>query len=134
MNRITRLSGRLPRVFLILSVVVAGLLAGASATVRTAGKKFFSDDPLTKVPESADASKAAPWDIDLFYDLTYQLFATPRKVPTQPRAQNVNTIDEVPDSSWFTNRVGARALTPEELVAGPRGRPRAGSRLVDDHA
>ncbi len=24
------------------------------------------------------------------------------------RAVNVNTLDEVPDSSWFTNRVGAQ--------------------------
>ena len=40
-------------------------------------------------------------------------------MPAGVRAQNVNTIDEVPDSSWFTNRIGARALTIEELVARP---------------
>jgi hypothetical protein len=31
----------------------------------------------------------------------------------------VNTIDEVPDSSWFTNRIYARPLTIEELRRGP---------------
>jgi hypothetical protein len=35
------------------------------------------------------------------------------------RAENVNTIDEVPDSSWFTNRVYAKPLTIEELRRGP---------------
>jgi hypothetical protein len=35
------------------------------------------------------------------------------------RARNVNTADEVPDSNWFTNRIGARALTIEEAVRGP---------------
>jgi hypothetical protein len=31
----------------------------------------------------------------------------------------VNTVDEVPDSSWFTNRVGRRRLTPEDVATGP---------------
>jgi hypothetical protein len=35
------------------------------------------------------------------------------------RAQNINTVDEVPDSSWFVNRIGRRALPPAELVRGP---------------
>ena len=35
------------------------------------------------------------------------------------RALNVNTVDEVPDSSWFTNRIGIRDLTVEELRRGP---------------
>ena len=104
---------------LALASVAVGLVAAAHVTVRTAGQKFYSDDPLTKVPESADASKAQPWDIDLFYDLSYNLFVTPRNEPTRPRAGNVNTIDEVPDSSWFTNRVGARTLTADELAKGP---------------
>jgi hypothetical protein len=39
--------------------------------------------------------------------------ATPR------RALGVNAIDEVPDSTWFTNRIGIRALTPAEVRRGP---------------
>ena len=35
------------------------------------------------------------------------------------RAQNLNTVDEVPDSSWFTNRAGHRPLTPEDVASGP---------------
>jgi hypothetical protein len=35
------------------------------------------------------------------------------------RAANVNSIDEVPDSTWFVNRVGARELTVEEISRGP---------------
>jgi hypothetical protein len=33
-------------------------------------------------------------------------------------ALNVNSLDEVPDSSWFTNRVGAAAVTAETLARG----------------
>jgi len=35
------------------------------------------------------------------------------------RAANVNALDEVPDSTWFTNRIGTRALAPEEVAVGP---------------
>jgi hypothetical protein len=34
-------------------------------------------------------------------------------------ATNVNALDEVPDSSWFENRIGARTLTPAEIERGP---------------
>ena len=33
-------------------------------------------------------------------------------------AVNVNAFDEVPTSSWFTNRIGSRAMTPEEVGKG----------------
>ncbi|MBA2355777.1 MAG: hypothetical protein H0V80_14060, partial [Acidobacteria bacterium] len=35
------------------------------------------------------------------------------------RAVNLNTLDEVPDSSWFMNRIVHRALSEDELVRGP---------------
>ena len=38
-------------------------------------------------------------------------------------ATNVNSVDEVPDSAWFTNRIGSlratEAMTPEGIVRGP---------------
>jgi hypothetical protein len=82
------------------------------------GPKFFDDDPLTVEPETQDASKVAPWKIDLFYDLLLNQFARPG-LPIGVRAQNVNTIDEVPDSSWFTNRIMARPMSIDEVVRGP---------------
>jgi len=36
-------------------------------------------------------------------------------------AANVNAMDEVADSSWFTNRIGKAPMTPEEVVRGPCG-------------
>ena len=45
------------------------------------------------------------WDIDLFIDLAINLFGRPGDSTPDVRARNVNTIDEVPDSSWFTNRI-----------------------------
>jgi len=33
-------------------------------------------------------------------------------------AANVNSLDELPDSSWFTNRIGSRPFPPSELARG----------------
>lgn len=40
-------------------------------------------------------------------------------VASPDEAMNVNSVDEVPDSSWFVNRAGVRALTPDEVRRGP---------------
>ena len=37
------------------------------------------------------------------------LFTSAATRRTNVKAQNINTIDEVPDSSWFTNRIYTRA-------------------------
>ncbi len=93
------------------------------ASVRTAQPRFFADDPLALEPESQDASGAQPVDINLAFDLTRAYFVTSRRESTGVRAGNVNTVDEVPDSSWFGNRIGARALSTDDLVTGPNVNP-----------
>jgi hypothetical protein len=99
-------------------LVLAGLLAAAAA-LSADGRKFYDDDPIAREPATQDASRAEPWEIDLFFDLAYNLFARPGADEPRVRARNVNTIDEVPDSSWFTNRIYARALSIEEIARGP---------------
>ena len=51
------------------------------------------------------------------FDLLENQFGSPGD-RTPMRALNVNTIDEVPDSSWFTNRIGIRAMPVREIVRG----------------
>jgi hypothetical protein len=75
--------------------------------------KFYPDDPIMEVKDTQNASGIEPWEINLFFDLTYNLFAHPGDPTPNVRAQSINTIDEVPDSSWFTNRKG---LTPEMVA------------------
>jgi hypothetical protein len=91
----------------------------AAAPGRAAGPRFFPDDPVQVERDFEDASGARPWEIDLIADLTLNLFGRPGDPTPDVRAQNVNTVDEVPDSSWFTNRAGTRPLTPEEIERGP---------------
>lgn len=67
------------------------------------------------MPEEYESPFA--WDVadkTVFRPLT-QVFAA----DVGFRAKNVNSLDEVPDSSWFVNRIGRRDLPVEELIAAP---------------
>jgi len=90
-------------------------VAAPSATTAT----FRSDDPLRREPETQDASGVQSWKIDLFIDLATNLFGEPGSPATGVRAGDVNTIDEVPDSSWFTNRILQHPVSIDEAVRGP---------------
>ena len=81
--------------------------------------RFFADDPIRLDDDMAqDASGAVPVEGSNGYDFAEHTFL---KVGDRRdvRAMNVNTMDEVPDSSWFTNRIGTREMTLEEIVRGP---------------
>jgi hypothetical protein len=94
------------------------------APVPTLAQRFLPDDPLARDPDDLDMEKPSPialaggWD---FIENTFGIGTPENDDP--PAAVNVNTLGEVPDSTWFTNRMGQRLLTMEELVCGPNTRP-----------
>jgi hypothetical protein len=90
-----------------------------TAGVRGANPKFYRDDPIARDPETQDASAARLVEISGQFDLIENSFLDAGERLNQ-RALNVNTIDEVPDSSWFTNRIGLRARQ-EPGGSGPFG-------------
>ena len=104
------------RTSLIVAVVVAGWSVGAS---RAATPRFFPDDPIQVDDDRAlDASKTKEIEGSNAYDFAENTFLDPGD-KRDIRAVNVNSIDEVPDSSWFTNRIGRRAMTAAEIARGP---------------
>ena len=106
-----------------LTVAVAGTMLTSAAS-----PKFYADDPVWIEHDTQDASGIKPLEVDLFVDLTTNLVAG-QNAPAARRSANVNTVDEVPDSSWFTNRLGSRPMTPQEIAKGPNttGGPAAGA-------
>ena len=58
-----------------------------------------------------------------FFEQGGQLFDLPRnvrKIAGNPKqAVNATPLDEIQDSSWFTNRIGTRTMTAAELQRGP---------------
>ena len=101
------------------AAIVAALWLGASPG-RTAAPRFYSDDPIWQDPESQDASKTQPVKVSDQFDLVENSFLGAGE-QADIRARNVNTVDEVPDSSWFTNRVGPRARGPLDIAALVKG-------------
>ena len=110
------LSSRARRIAVL--VVSTGALAVFATSASMQGPRFYPDDPIARDPESQDASKTTPYDESQMYELFYNLFVNSGHVASGLRAMNINTIDEVPDSSWFTNRLGTRPITTAELTRG----------------
>ena len=118
-------------------VLGAALTAAAASGIgqERSAPRFRADDPLGRFPDTQDASKVGAREISLTYDAITNLFGRPGAQQVG-RAASVNTIDEVPDSSWFTNRAGTRRLTAEDVARGPnddRG-PAAGKWTVSRKA
>jgi len=109
-------TSRILRGRLILVAAAFGLL---TSTVSTKAPHFYPDDPITRAPESQDASKAQEYEIGSLFEMTHNLFFTSQYKPTNLRAKNINTIDEVPDSNWFTNRIGTAAISTDQIARGP---------------
>lgn len=101
-----------------VAIVLCGVLA-AVAVLTGASRKFYDDDPVWVERDTQDASKIRKWKIDEGVDIGINLFGKPGDPTPNVRAKSVNTVDEVPDSSWFTNRIGRRPLTLDDIVRGP---------------
>ena len=100
-------------------LALCGLLAASPALLAGAERRFFDDDPLAREPDTQDASNVQADDIDLIVDFAIQSFGRPGDPQPDVRARNINTIDEVPDSNWFTNRLLTRAVTADDVSRGP---------------
>ena len=109
-----RLSARPLALLALLLTMVAAAGAGTGARAPT----YFADDPIAIDPETQDASAAKPWEISGPYDFVENTFFRPGDRTPRP-AMNTNTVDEVPDSSWFTNRGGHGQLTADQVRRGP---------------
>ena len=106
-------------------IAVGALLAALiwAGEVQPAATVLWLDFDMKNIPEPAERSTG-------FYDYffkgqfvehTKREFDFPRlirHVVGKPKP-NVNALDEVPDSSWYTNRHHFHPMTIEQLVRGP---------------
>ena len=84
------------------------------------GNKFRSDDPLAADPDQLSIPQPGSVELSQTMDILENTFALrPDKGVPIAAAENVNTLGEVPDSSWFTNRMSQRVMTIGEVVRGP---------------
>src|SRR3954465_8053614 len=90
-------------------------LGAADAAGLRAGKKFYSDDPIWSMPRPTPVVNPARRPLSDYYDFFDNTLFTPgervaRKGTFLP-SQGINTVDEAPDSAWYTNRHATRRMT-----------------------
>ena len=100
-------------------VLMTAAIAVLSLPVSTATPKYFPDDPIWQDNDRLlDASKVGVVEDANGFDFVNNTFVMPGE-HRDVRAMNVNTLDEVPDSSWFENRIGRTPMPVEQVVRGP---------------
>ena len=96
---------------IVLTVALFGSL-GAAAAARHQ-QKFFADDPIQVMPPPMSVGVIAQGGGHEGYDFLRQSLSRDPPVPTPAGA--VNTLGEVPDSDWFTNRHHRRRMSRKQL-------------------
>jgi hypothetical protein len=102
----------------------AVVVRSASPASRPAARNFYPDDPLWREPPPDPVRKVAKRNVDDLYDFLDNSFVTPRREGKRARsgphpALDTNTLGDVPDSAWYTNRHYYHRMTVEELKRGP---------------
>ena len=97
---------------------------GPTTGTATGVKRFYSDDPLLREPAPRPVQKVATREVDDIYDFLENMYVTPKRQGKKAKlgphpAGNTNTLDDVPDSAWYTNRHYVRRMSIEELQRGP---------------
>jgi len=111
-------------------ILTAGVFHSAAQT-----PKFYNDDPIATWPGPRHVEDARPIKISDYYDFFFHTFTRPGHDPSiegPVPAGGVNTLGEVPDSEWYTNRHYRRPMTLEELRrgAGNENVPDAGGKFT----
>jgi hypothetical protein len=97
-----------------------------------AGQKHYVSQPvITKENDDSNIAKPKPNSVSLYEDAIENIFGreidefanlswhTRRITNDHKQAKNINTLDEVPNSTWFTNRHAHNRMSREELQRGP---------------
>jgi len=113
---------RLTAVLLLIAIV--GNLSFAQAQSNVS-KSYSKEAPIRLDFDMETISEPKEIETGYLYDWADGSIFRPfrnglglGKLGGKKEAWNVNTWDEVPDSSWFTNRIGVRAMSPEEVKRG----------------
>ncbi len=115
---------------LFLLLGVGGPLSCARATSPAGYTRFANAEPVREVNDKSHVAKK-PKTLDYnrflyFFDGQLHRRATRwMEMKSHQRSEGVNSLGEVPNSTWFTNRIGAREMTAAEVRDGstPSGSP-----------
>ena len=101
-----------------------GLLALTLMGCASTAARFPLRAPLTRDDDQTPFAKApeeyySPFAWDGANYMVFQPVSRFFAMDPAGPATNVNAFDEVPNSSWFENRLGSRPMTADEMSRGP---------------
>jgi hypothetical protein len=106
-------------------VLAAVVVSCATPPPAAVPRVRFANAPPVLVVDDRRPVAVRPEVSHLLLDLDFvdrslkDEFSRTLSLPLKHRARGVNSFDEVPDSTWFTNRIGVRYMSPEEIARGP---------------
>jgi hypothetical protein len=100
-------------VVLTLSVTAGAALCGGQDAAFW--PYFYPDDPLHTDRDNVPVTEPEYRSTSQYYDFIENMFFGVGRGDRRP-AMNTNTLGQVPNSSWFTNRHGLRAMPVEEML------------------
>ena len=109
---------------LLIACPALALVMSCASSPDLPAPRFANAPVVTRVDDRRDVP-AKPAEREFIHDLYHYDGIIQRRLtralelPRVQRALGVNALDEVPDSTWFTNRIGIRDLTLDELRTGP---------------
>jgi hypothetical protein len=104
-------------------VFILAILGGVAVAQENAAR-FYPDDPLLREPPPRQVKDVAKRHVNDLFDFLDNSFAMPGRIekPARERprrALDANTLGEVPDSAWYTNRHFYHRMSIEALKRGP---------------
>src|SRR3990170_3544013 len=97
-----------------LQLAASALLLLLLFPLQPSAKKFYNDDPLAKEPQPRSVTTLRNRKVGEASDFIQNSLSQLGERHTKDRlirARGLNTLDEVPDSSWYTNRHYGNAMT-----------------------
>jgi hypothetical protein len=103
---------------LVAALAVSGVVSyGQKVSSAADGRRFYPDDPVWQDPDTMDTPEVA--EFELYKDADFLINSFVHPGADAGPSVNINTLGEVPDSSWFTNRIGLGKMTVADVVRGP---------------
>lgn len=99
------------------AALVLLLLLLSPVSRQAAAQVFLPDQPIREDPDTLDVPAPEPRALSDFYDFLANTFGSPGAYDGP--ALNVNTVGEVPNSSWYTNRHYRDRMSIAALQRGP---------------
>lgn len=111
------------RFIAIVAIAAAAACSGCGGVEGVGRLRFKNQPPVTLVNDRRPIAAPEFRQLGLVEYYFHEEMSRPAVAAltlSRPRpAADVNSLGEVPDSSWFTNRIGVRDLSPAQVRRGP---------------